>query len=75
MFNLKTILTLITGIIIGICCCNLFSCNHSVISPTIATTTTTKTIEKQVQQNNSSISKQIDSVCKFIITSYTNTTH
>jgi hypothetical protein len=65
MLNLKTILTLLTGIIIGICCCQLFSCNNNVVLPNITTqNTATKTIEKQVQQGTQHYQQAMDSLQK-----------
>jgi hypothetical protein len=63
MKNLKTILTLIAGIIIGVCCTNIFSCNNVVLQPKITTqNTTVKAIETQVQQSTQHYQQSMDSL-------------
>ncbi len=63
MKNLKTILILLAGIIIGICCTNIFSCNTVVVQPKTTTqNTTVKSIETQVQQNKKHYQQSMDSL-------------
>lgn len=63
MNNLKTILTLLSGIIIGVCCTNIFSCNTVMMQPKITTqNTTVKAIETQVQQSTQHYQQSMDSL-------------